>query len=120
MTRPRDRPPAKRTPWSLVGVGVGRPERFEHLIGVALGVGLTATGSALLAACDAVVVMAEFVRQDVQELKGSGLGLGPRNFEMAVLEQSGRPSGPRRCGEVDALEEACGGFVVGQGPAGDV
>jgi hypothetical protein len=52
--------------WSLFGVGVGRPERFEHLIGVAFGVGLTATEGVLLAACDAVVVMAEFVRQDVQ------------------------------------------------------
>jgi hypothetical protein len=50
--------------------GVRRPERVEDVVRVALGVRFAAPERALPAAGDAVVVVAELVREDVQQLKG--------------------------------------------------
>src|SRR3954463_12981871 len=87
-----DRPPLCATPSARSGTrssialdlefpGIRGPDLLEHAVGVCLGVRLPACGVGT-ATGDAVVVVAELVRQDVQQLVGASLRLGPTQLHV--------------------------------------
>src|SRR4051794_16996895 len=70
--------------------GIRGPDLLEHAVGVCLGVRLAACGVGT-ATGDAVVVVAELVRQDVQQLVGASLRLGPTQLHVREAARSPPP-----------------------------
>src|SRR4051794_8856945 len=68
---------------------VGGPDVAQDAVGVGLGVGFAALWAASAGGGDAVVMVAELVRKDVQELEGSCLCRGPAQLEGPVAEAAG-------------------------------